>query len=202
MVLIRRVFLLLKIFMFITNFDHISLWSNTVWRLTLQGCHDQIRHLRDTSIKDIFCIWPLSVMSSKDFKLGLIVIEKFKFSQGSLKNVAHQVSDKFYFITFTTVNWFFVTIAYFDRLRKTFENPHCKLKSIEFWPRYGIKQFRYFLILRICDPHFQHSLMLTTIIERAPCGRHFQGCHGQIHHLMDISIKEVLGPMILAIQEF
>ena len=32
-------------------------------------------------------------MPSKDFKLGLIVIEKFKFSQGRLKNAAHQTSE-------------------------------------------------------------------------------------------------------------
>ena len=34
----------------------------------------------------------------------------------------------------------------------------------------------------------------------APRGRRFHGCHNQTHHLRDIFIKEILGPMILAIQ--
>ena len=40
----------------------------------------------------------------KDFKLGLIVIKKFNFSQESLKNAKHQFLDRFYFITFSNVN--------------------------------------------------------------------------------------------------
>ena len=35
----------------------------------------------------------MAVMSSKDFNITFIVIEKFKFSQGSLKNAAHQTSE-------------------------------------------------------------------------------------------------------------
>ena len=73
-------------------------------------------------------------MSSKDFKLGLIVIEKF--SQDSLKNAKHQFSDRFYFITFTNVNLFLVAIADFNGLGKTFKQPYRKLKYIEIWPRY------------------------------------------------------------------
>ena len=60
-------------------------------------------------------------MSSKYFKLGLIVIKKFKFSQDSLKNAKHQFSDRFYFITFTNVKLFLVTIADFNWLGKTFK---------------------------------------------------------------------------------
>ena len=73
-------------------------------------------------------------MSLRDFKLGLIVIEKFKFPQGSLKNAEHHFSDRFYFITFTNANRFLVTIADFNGPKKTFKNPYYKLKSIKLWP--------------------------------------------------------------------
>ena len=62
------------------------------------GRHTQLCHLRDICIKEIFSPWLLSVMSSKDFKLGLIVINKFKFSQGSLKNAKHRFTERFCFI--------------------------------------------------------------------------------------------------------
>ena len=32
-------------------------------------------------------------MSSKDLKVGLVVMKKFNFPQGSLKNAAHQVLE-------------------------------------------------------------------------------------------------------------
>ena len=35
----------------------------------------------------------MTAMSSKDFKLAFIVIEKFKFPQGSLKKAVHQTSE-------------------------------------------------------------------------------------------------------------
>ena len=35
----------------------------------------------------------MTVMSSKDFIITFIVIEKFKFSQGSLKNAVHQTLE-------------------------------------------------------------------------------------------------------------
>ena len=46
----------------------------------------------------------MTMMSSKHFKLGLIVMEKFIFPQGSLKNAEHQFLDRFYFITFPNVS--------------------------------------------------------------------------------------------------
>ena len=70
-------------------------------------------------------------MSSKDFKWGLIVIKKFKFSQGNLKNAKHQFWDRFYFITFTNVNSSLVTISHFKGLRKNFQMLYEKLKCIE-----------------------------------------------------------------------
>ena len=80
--------------------------------------------------------------------LGLLVIEKFNSSQGSLKNAEHQFLDRFYFITFTNVNWFLVTIAYFNRLIKIFQRPYHMLKSIKIRTRYqgkiclGISNFK------------------------------------------------------------
>ena len=97
-------------------------------------------------IKEIFSSWLLSVMSSKDFKWGLIVIKKFKFSQGSLKNADHQFPDRFYFIPFTNVNWFLVTISHFNGLRKSFQMLCWKFKSIEIWLRNREKQFRIFSV--------------------------------------------------------
>ena len=43
-------------------------------------------------------------MSSMDFNITFIVIEKFKFCQDSLKNSAHQFSDRFQFNIFLNVN--------------------------------------------------------------------------------------------------
>ena len=54
--------------------------------------------------------------------------KKFHFPQGSLKNGVLHFSDRFYFITFPNVNWFLVTIAYFNGLRKSFQILYRKLK--------------------------------------------------------------------------
>ena len=53
--------------------------------LTLEGCHAQIRHLWHIFIKQVLGGRVLAVMSSKDFKLGVIGIKKIDFSQGHLK---------------------------------------------------------------------------------------------------------------------
>ena len=53
--------------------------------LTLEGCHTQIRHLRDICIKWIWSLWALTIMSSKDFMLAFIEIEKFNFPKAAWK---------------------------------------------------------------------------------------------------------------------
>ena len=61
----------------------------------------------------IVSTWLMSVMSLKDFKLDFIVIEEFKFLQGSLQNLELQFSCRFYFISFQ-MSIFLVIIAYFN----------------------------------------------------------------------------------------
>ena len=94
--------------------------SPSVYRAISGHCF-HISHLREECIKEIFSSWLLSVMSTKDIKLALIVIEKYKFSHGSLKNAKYQFLDRFFVMTFTNVNWFMVTKAYFNGRRNTFK---------------------------------------------------------------------------------
>ena len=85
-------------------------------------------------------------MSSKDFRLAFIVIKKFKISQGSLKNTAHQVSELWKAA---------MTPEGYDVLKVDFggiENSkmkHCELNSIDIWPRYGGKTASGILFFRI-----------------------------------------------------
>ena len=46
-----------------------------------------------------------------------LVIEKFNFPQGSLKNATHQ----FYFIIFPNVSWFLAMISHLNGIRKSFQ---------------------------------------------------------------------------------
>ena len=111
-------------------------------------------------------------MSLRDFKLGLIVIEKFKFPQGSLKNAEHHFSDRFYFITFTNVNRFLVTIADLNRLKKKAVS-HAKTHqdlAVQFRKTYsGISHFQNF-----SDPFWKHnnrtvSRFRAPSFPRPPC---------------------------------
>ena len=61
--------------------------------ITLQGCKPKCVIWVISLWKGCF-LFDLSVMSSKDFKLGLMVIKKLKISQDSLKNAKHQFFER------------------------------------------------------------------------------------------------------------
>ena len=119
---------------------------------TLKGCLDQIRHQRVICIKEIWGGWVLAVMSSKDFKMAFIVIEKFKFSQGSLKNAALQFSDSFCLISQSNLDGFGLTMRHLDRLGKHFKMMYGKPKSIAIWQRYRRKIILAFHIFETLNP--------------------------------------------------
>ena len=107
-----------------------------------------------------YCLLCPSSWVLQDFKLGPIVIEKFKFSPDSLKNPEHQFLDRFYFRINYNVNWFLVTITDFNGLRKIFEKMYRKVKSIEIWPRYRAKSVSHNFHFpdSPSQPHFHYYL--------------------------------------------
>ena len=86
---------------------------------------------------------------SKDFRLAFIVIVKFKFSQGSLKNAKHQFSNIFYFITRPNVNGLKVMLYYFKGIDEGLPISYREPKSLAFG-RTGL------LNLFVCADHRPH----------------------------------------------
>ena len=58
--------------------NQIAMPFHAPYGATFPSCHDRICNLRDIFIKQIVAPCLLSVMSSKDFQLGVFVIDKFK----------------------------------------------------------------------------------------------------------------------------
>ena len=142
--------------------------------ITLEGRQAHICHRRDICIKEIWGRWVLTAMSSKDFKLAFIVIEKFKFPQGSLKKAAHQTSE----LWKATLTKGLIPGGYV--LKVVFGEYHM-LKSIEFWPKYQAKQFRTFLIFEnavpichrvTCTWSFRNKGACVATVSNGFCWRH------------------------------
>ena len=106
----------------------------------------------------IFSTWLLPVMSSKYFKLALILFEKFYFSQGNLKNAVHQILDTFCIITPPNLDAFKLMICHFNGFRKSFKIMYWKLKSIEIWLCDLEKHFRAFHIFRTSQTYFESAI--------------------------------------------
>ena len=170
--------------------------------ITLEGRQAHICHRRDICIKEIWGRWVLTAMSSKDFKLAFIVIEKFKFPQGSLKKAVHQTSE-LWKATLTKgliPGGYVLNVDFGEYWDLSKAASYAKIHRV--LTEISSKTVSHFFHFWECCSHLPSDNNKSVSPFRAPHGQHIKGCHDQIHHLRNIFRKQILAPCLLPVMSW